>query len=200
MAWAGNYQVDYESARHWMMDLSSALGYADVALRNCVEYASGSMLWMQRNDILTRGKLATHVRRGLPGSLALKQALQETHLEWRSPLASPLVGSAGSGHPATPKRRTGEDILPEGEPATKRPRTLKADRFATVSMVKGGKRLCKPFNDWRGCSNGDDVWSKESICRCSHFLYIYIDIHICIYIYTYVYILIYVYTYIDLVV
>ena len=87
MAWAGNYQVDYEGARHWMMDLSSALGYADGALRNCAEYASGSMLWMQRNDILTRGKLATHVRRGLPGSLALKQALQETHLEWRSPLA-----------------------------------------------------------------------------------------------------------------
>ena len=32
------------------------------------ECASGSMLWLQRNDILTRSKLATHVRRGLPGS------------------------------------------------------------------------------------------------------------------------------------
>ena len=40
-----------------------------------------------------------------------------------------------------------------GEAPTKRPRTLKADRWATVSMIKGGKRLCKPYNDGRGCSN-----------------------------------------------
>ena len=34
LAWAGNYQVDYEGGRYWMMDLSTVLGYVDVALRN----------------------------------------------------------------------------------------------------------------------------------------------------------------------
>ena len=153
LAWAGNYQVDYEGGRHWMMDLSTVLGYVDVALRNCIEFAGGSMLWLQRNDVLTRGKLATYVNRGMPGSVAMKQALHETHLEWRSPLAAPLVVSSGSVSPGTTKRKQESSPLPVGEAPTKRPRTLKADRWPTVSMIKGGKRLCKPYNDGRGCSN-----------------------------------------------
>eukprot|EP00435_Cladocopium_sp_Y103_P041263 s83_g11.t1 len=124
MAWAGNYQVDYEGSRVWMMDLSAALGYADGQAGHPCE---------------------------MPGSLALKQALQETHLEWRSPLASPLGGSAGSGSPGAPKRKAAEETPPAGADAAKRPRALKADKFPTVSMVKGGRRLCKPFNDGRGC-------------------------------------------------
>ncbi|CAL1129060.1 unnamed protein product [Cladocopium goreaui] len=153
LAWAGNYQVDYEGGRHWMMDLSTVLGYVDVALRSSIEFAGGSMLWLQRNDVLTRGKLATYVNRGMPGSVAMKQALHETHFEWRSPLAAPLVVSSGSGSPGTTKRKQESSPLPVGEAPTKRPRTLKADRWATVSMIKGGKRLCKPYNDGRGCSN-----------------------------------------------
>eukprot|EP00435_Cladocopium_sp_Y103_P048679 s223_g14.t1 len=135
MAWAGNYQVDYEGGRHWMMDLTTALGYVDTALRNCVEFASSSMLWLQRNDILTRGKFATYVNRGMPGSVAMKQALQETHLEWRSPLALPLVSSAGSGHPGAAKRKSEDGPPPAGEPASRRPRALKGDAWPTVSMV-----------------------------------------------------------------
>lgn len=38
------------------------------------------------------------------------------------------------------------------EPARKK--QVKADRFRTVSQIKGGARLCKPWNDGRGCSNG----------------------------------------------
>ena len=70
------------------------------------------MLWLQRNDVLTRGKLATYVNRGMPGSVAMKQALHETHLEWRSPLAAPLVVSSGSGSPGTTKRKQESSPLP----------------------------------------------------------------------------------------
>ena len=42
-------------------------------------------------------------------------------------------------------------------PADKKPRLLKTDKFPTVSMVKGGKRLCKKYNDGRGCSGRDDI-------------------------------------------
>lgn len=35
---------------------------------------------------------------------------------------------------------------------TSRPRAVKSDTFKTVSMVKGGARLCKPWNDGRGCA------------------------------------------------
>lgn len=39
------------------------------------------------------------------------------------------------------------------EEATVRKRHIKADNFRTVSMVKGGKKICKSYNDGRGCSN-----------------------------------------------
>ena len=153
LAWAGNYQIDYEGSRCWMMELSTALGYADVALRNCMEFAGGSLSWLQRNDVLTRGKLATYVNRGMPGSLAMKQALQETHLEWRSPLPTSLGASAGSVAPATTKRKQEDPSMPVSDIVAKRPRNAKADKWQTVSMIKGGKRLCKPSNDGRGCTN-----------------------------------------------
>ena len=39
-----------------------------------------------------------------------------------------------------------------GPPAPKR-RQVKQDSHQTISMLKGGVRLCKPWNDGRGCSN-----------------------------------------------
>ena len=40
---------------------------------------------------------------------------------------------------------------PELPPLAKRPRMVKADAKQTVSMLKGGKALCKAYNDQRGC-------------------------------------------------
>ncbi|CAJ1330278.1 unnamed protein product, partial [Effrenium voratum] len=148
-AWAGNYQVNHEGSQHWMMDLSTALGYADASLKDCVEFGGGSLMWLQRNDILTRGKMATYVRRGQPGTVPLKQALRECHLEWRSPAVTALAAPVSS-RAASPTKRRAESSMEE---ATVRKRHIKADNFRTVSMVKGGKKICKSYNDGRGCSN-----------------------------------------------
>ena len=68
-AWAGNFLVSTGSGPEdtiLFMTLSCALHYADRALKDTMEFGSGSLLWLQRNDLLTRGKMATYVRRGQP--------------------------------------------------------------------------------------------------------------------------------------
>ena len=36
-------------------------------------------------------------------------------------------------------------------PAKER-RVIKTDKWPTISMLKGGQKICKPFNDGRGCT------------------------------------------------
>lgn len=148
-AWAGNYFVKYNHDQILMMDLTTSLSYADRCLKDVLEFGGGSLRWLERNDVLTRGKMSTYVRRGFPASVALVEALRETHIEWRSP-----VVSVGFETPvAKRKRGSSSDDLPPPPAPSKRSRAVKSDTFKTVSMIKGGARLCKPWNDGRGCSS-----------------------------------------------
>ena len=146
-AWAGNFLVtpSPQAEKVLFMDLSSALHYCDRALRDTMEYGQGSMLWFQRNDLLTRGRMATYVRRGQPGQWALDNALRDTHLEWRSPAVQPLVEQTEL------RRDSKRPAEPEGVPERKR--QIKGDIFRTVSQIKGGQKICKPWNDGRGCKD-----------------------------------------------
>lgn len=137
--------VTYDGNVMLMMELSAALGYSDKALRDTMEFGSGSLLWLQKNDILTRGKMATLVRRGWPAGVALAEAVRETHLEWRSPSIQPALEP-----PSTPPTKRPREDPPELEPKR---RQLKGDGHKTVSQIKGGQKICKPFNDGRGCQN-----------------------------------------------
>lgn len=124
--------------------LDQAQGYADFCLRMVVEVGQGSLQWLLKNDMLTRSRMASLIRRSYTGGSALKEALHQTHLEWRSPA---LQSSGG-----LPKAK-GQQPPPEppNPPPAKRPRQIKPDTRQTVSMLKGGKKLCKAFNDQRGC-------------------------------------------------
>eukprot|EP00435_Cladocopium_sp_Y103_P050860 s71_g15.t1 len=129
-AWAGNWLMQVDKQSVLFMDLSSALHYCDRALRDTMEFGQGSLTWLQRNDALTRGKMATYIRRGQPGQWALDNALRETHLEWRSPAVQPLAEIPES----RPAKRS-----PDGPSAGSAPkRAVKGDTFRTVSQVKGG--------------------------------------------------------------
>ena len=140
-AFAGNYMCkDSDGVERKMIGLTESLNYADVSLRNCMEFGGGSLAWYERNDKLTRGKMASLVRRGDNACTALATALQETHLEWRAPPARSLE-SAGAPEP---KRRVTAD------PSATSPN--KAPRLQTVSMAKGGRKFCKAYNDGRGCN------------------------------------------------
>ena len=143
-AWAGSYQTkDYDGADRTMATLSQCLGYADEALRLCSEYGSSSVSWLHRNDTMTRGKVSSLVRRGYTAGSALMEAMRQSHIEWRSPVAPPRP---------TPEERKRPQPAPEAvAPPPKRERLVKSDAFQTLSMVKGGKKICKPFNDGRGC-------------------------------------------------
>ena len=95
---------------------------------------------------VTRGKMASFIRRGWSGGQSLKQALHETHLEWRAPASFQIRELDTSA-----KRKPPEPEAPP--PPTKRVREVKSDGVKTVSMVHGGKKICKKYNDGRGCSD-----------------------------------------------
>ncbi len=156
-AWSGNYMVQYNGESILMCDLTSALGYADRSLKDCMEFGGGSLKWLERNDLFTRGKMAMYVRRGWPASVSLHEALRECHLEWRSPAVLPPP--AGSDD-VVRKPRPELPPEPEAPPANKRARLMKSDHRKTVSMIKGGGKLCKPWNDGRGC--------RDSSCTAMH--------------------------------
>ena len=147
-AWAGCYNTkDHDGNTKMMMTLTAAINYADEALRSCMEFAGGSVVWMAKNDTLTRGKVASLVRRGYCVQSALDEALRQTHLEWRAPAMQAVPHAAVGGDRKRASAVASEPELPE----PKRSRQLKGDKFTTVSMLKGGKRICKAFNDGRGC-------------------------------------------------
>ena len=132
-----------------MIDLTTAMAYPDVALHDAMMYGKGSVLWISRNDTATRGRMATLIRQGWAAGEALNEALRLTHLEWRSPA---LHGVVEEPEPQAKKRAA----LPheELEVVPKRQRQLKSDTFTTVSMAKGGRKICKAWNDGRGCAAG----------------------------------------------
>lgn len=148
-SWAGSYVTrDIDSKEKTMAPLAITQGYADESLRCCVEFGQSSLLWYQRNDTLTRGKIASLVRRGHTIGSAIPEAWRQTHLEWRSPAMQPMLQAV-----KTPKAPAAVDVDEMGPPA-KRARQLKTDAFPTISMLKGGKKICKPHNDGRGCKGG----------------------------------------------
>lgn len=154
-AWAGNFRArDHDGKERLFISLAESLNYADNALRHCMEFGQGSVLWMQRNDVLTRGKMAGCIRRGYTAGSALAESLQQCHLEWRSPAMQPIPDLKSAKRPPEP---TLPPQPPVGQGPAKRARQLKTDQFTTISMIKGGKRICKKWNDSRGCSGCDDL-------------------------------------------
>eukprot|EP00435_Cladocopium_sp_Y103_P063526 s244_g25.t1 len=93
-AWAGNFEAtEHDGTKKTFLNLSDSQGYADFCLRMTVEVGQGSLQWLSKNDMLTRSRMASLIRRNYTGGAALKEALHQTHLEWRSP-ALQLSGSA----------------------------------------------------------------------------------------------------------
>jgi len=147
-AWAGNYvSKDIDGKDKKMIDLTSAMNYADLALRWCMEFGNGQLSWIQRNDVLTRGKLASRVRRGQNVGSALEEVLMECRLEWRTPSPSALAAPPPSLETGLRRKVTEapDSSSPEG----------KQRRLNTVSMAKGGRKFCKPWNDSRGCTRAN---------------------------------------------
>ena len=96
------------------------------------------MAWLQHNDLLTRGKMSSKVRRGYLAGDALHEALAECHLEWRAPQSGVLQDRS-------PEKRKVQDM----DDATPPPPS-KGSHLQTITTLKGGLKICKAFNDARG--------------------------------------------------
>ena len=149
-AWAfsGNFKMKCLDGQDKIaMPLHVAMNYADMCLRHTSSYGGNSLQWLLKNDLLTRGAMCAKVRRGICPAVALEESLRETHLEWRSPgvrVPEPPLA------PTTPRGSGSKRHLEDEGPPT--PPKVPA-RFQTVSMLKGGRKLCKAWNDSRGCNN-----------------------------------------------
>ena len=154
-SWGGLFEAtDHDGSKKTFMPLTDAQHYADYSMRCTVEFGQGSLMWYQRNDMLTRSKMAALIRRGYVGSSALTEALKQCHLEWHSPA---LQASWYPEPGKTPSQRKAPVPEPEFPPPAKRPRQVKGDARRTVSMLKGGRAFCKAFNDQRGCKGCDKL-------------------------------------------
>ncbi len=177
-AWAGNYLTESKLQKDssgtplkvLMISFSAAVAYAQFCLRMVLTYGGSSVRWLQQRDEATRSRMAANVRRGYPAGEALERALEETHQDWRSrhsvivddvPLedvrktASSGSGGGGGGGGRDKRPRTDR---PSPKETAKRRNTGKGGSGGTssektVSMIKGGQRLCKPYNDNRGCTS-----------------------------------------------
>ena len=172
-AWGGLYKVsDFDGNEKVFMPLAPAMSYADQALQFTMEFGQGSLIWLERNDINTRSKMASLIRRGYTGASALEEALRQTHIDWRAPGVQPTLPEADS----SPKRRLAENDQPQEKGPAKERRLVKTDKWPTISMLKGGQKICKPFNDGRGCTKAgckdlhqcDVKLSSGKACLASH--------------------------------
>lgn len=86
------------------------------------------------------------------------------NLPWRNPCGR-LTWSGVLPHFRQflgPDRKRAAPPVTEPEmPEPKRTRHLKGDKHTTISMLKGGKRICKAYNDGRGCKGG---CGAEHVC------------------------------------
>eukprot|EP00435_Cladocopium_sp_Y103_P025431 s4491_g6.t1 len=128
-AWSGNFEAtDHDNSKKLFINLSDAQGYADFCLRMTVEVGQGSLQWLTKNDMLTRSRMASLIQRNYTAGSALKEALHQTHLEWRSP----ALQSSGSLPKAKALQPPPE---PEHPPPPKRARQIKPDTRQTVTQV-----------------------------------------------------------------
>ena len=88
------------------------------------------------------------MRRGYNVGTALQESLRQHHLEWRSPAQPGAVAVSAS---SPDRKRKGEPMEMTAPEKKESRRAVKTDKHQTVSMLKGGQRLCKPWNDSRGC-------------------------------------------------
>ena len=145
-AWAGLHQQrGHDGKETVFISLTAALNYADHALHSAMEFGQGSRLWLERNDLLTRAKMASYIRHGYNAWEALQEVSGRHTLNGGAIQAVP-------NEPAVPPKRAAPGASEVVPPAPKR-RQIKTDAHQTISMLKGGIKLCKPWNDGRGCTN-----------------------------------------------
>ena len=139
--WAGNFKFnDHDSEERLFPSLSDSQKYADEALWATVEHGQGQLGLFDKERYVDERKTGQPHQKRLEWGQALREALRQTHLEWRAPPSFIPREPEGKKRPSTPP------------PEPKRGREAKSDKRRTVSMIKGGKKRCKRFNDARGCA------------------------------------------------
>ena len=90
---------------------------------------------LRAKDVLTRSTMVVYVRQGWSQGEALKQAVIDHRVDWRS---SPSGGAVVE-----------EDLT--GRPGAKKHKGQGNSSQASFAQHFGGKEICKAFNDNRGC-------------------------------------------------
>ena len=154
-----------------MAPLSINLFYAD----ECLRYAS---LWkisaeraleaLRDRDTATRSTMAMLTRQGLPQGEAMEKAISEHRTDWKSdPNGGQIREEQHSGEresrerfdevPSKKQRTEGRDFTP-----TPAPRGAGGLSGAMTGSSFQGKKICKKWNDNRGCPSGESKCPEKA--------------------------------------
>ena len=130
-ALAGHFEVESQvpGTKVRMAPLQQQLEYADMLLR-CASSLDAPVSWVKCKDEATRSRMMELVRASWSQGEALSQAMKETELWWLQPPA-----------PSVPKRDLDSD-----SPG-------RASKTLRTGNEWNRRRLCKKWNDNRGCTN-----------------------------------------------
>ena len=157
MAWAlcGTDEVDSvikPNTKVKVLTLSHALAYADFVLYSTTEFGSGQLQWLIEKDNLCRGRMVGYMRRGMPAGEALQSALDESKLEWRE-RSNKRGPPSELPDPGTPTRKAKGSGKSPGGAQRSAPVYSSGKALRTISTLPKGMKVCKPWNDGRGCTN-----------------------------------------------
>ena len=155
-ALAGNFQTNSRKGLGSIpfLTYTQAMNYCDFGLRCCVERGSGSMSWFSERDQATRQRMVSYMRRGYPGGEALEAALNDSRLDWEPPTLS-IAGRTKEEKPVAESRALTRQNSADSNKQAKKQKTGSAPQersSSTVTTLPGGLKICKPYNDSRGCT------------------------------------------------
>ena len=178
------------------MGYSQAIQYADFVLRKAGEVPAGLALsWVSRNEALTRSRMVNYQLGGYPPCEALEVATRET-VEWsllpsesgqvtsssaserlENSLWTALAAQGSRSQPAGQRdplllNTSGADRPPSGKGCGRtrnvtQPSDQDPKKQRTCATLPGGRKVCKPFNDERGCDSattGNSCLSGFHMC------------------------------------
>ena len=174
-AYACNYEVDSKAdpkVKVIMAPLDINIQYADEALRvaSCWSCRPDVALEELRSrDIATRSTMVTYVRQGYSQGEALKQAIIEHRIDWKSSPSGRVVRdeSEGDGHEDEPPRKQRKTKAGKGPGKRKfnqgkQGQSSGGGKSSKTSMHFQGRPICKAWNDQRGCK--DKKCNRVHVC------------------------------------
>ena len=174
-AYACNYEVESKAdpkVKVIMAPLDINVQYADEALRVASAWTCRpdvALEELRSRDVATRSTMVTYVRQGYSQGEALKLAIVEHRVDWKtSPSGRTIRDDPEDGQeahedePPRKRRKAGKKVGAFGKNFGKQGQSSGSGKGGKTAQHFQGRAICKSWNDNRGCK--DKKCSKAHVC------------------------------------